>query len=74
MSIIRKTESVVPRNYDANGSPVECQPALILRASGSMECTLCSRNYISHPMSSEHTDSNGESYLNILCDGTLVKL
>jgi hypothetical protein len=45
----------------------------IIRADGRCICQICGKKYIKHNFS-YHLDSNREPYLNVLCDGTLVKL
>lgn len=46
----------------------------IFRADGRCICEICGKEYWKHPFS-EHVDyATGEPYLNVLCDGCLVKL
>jgi hypothetical protein len=44
-----------------------------IRADGRCICEICGKEYLKHQFS-EHKSSDGEPYLNRLCDGTLVKL
>ena len=48
------------------------QPAF-RRAGGACVCADCGREYRAHPYS-EHSDYNDDPYLNVLCNGDLVKL
>lgn len=44
------------------------------RASHLCICLICNKEYIKHPMDPNFTDWDGHPYLNVLCDGTKVKL
>lgn len=43
------------------------------RTSGSVICQQCGKEYRRHPHS-EHRDWNDDPFLNVLCNGELVKL
>ena len=43
------------------------------RASGECVCLICGKQYRQHPPS-EDRDWNGDPFLNLLCNGDLVKL
>lgn len=45
-----------------------------LRADGSMICTRCNRDYFSHPMDWRVIGYGNVPFLNVLCDGSRVKL
>jgi hypothetical protein len=45
-----------------------------VRAGGNAVCEICHRKYFDHPQNTDYLDWNGYPYLNVLCDGTLVKL
>ncbi len=69
------TRPVVPRSttewrelpLDYRGEPAADSPDFI-RAGGDAVCAECQKAYHSHPQHSEF------SFLNVLCDGTVVKL
>lgn len=44
------------------------------RASGDCICDTCGKKYYSHPYATEARDRDGTPYLNVLCDGDIVKL
>lgn len=44
------------------------------RAAGACICPGCQQEYRKHPYSQEYRDWLGTPYLNVLCDGSLVKL
>lgn len=48
-------------------------PPEFRRASGSVICSSCGKEYRDHP-NSEHRDWNDDPFLNMLCNGDLVKL
>ena len=44
------------------------------RASGDCICKQCGKKFYDHPLDKENTDWDGNPFLNILCNGDLVKL
>ena len=44
------------------------------RASGDCICDTCGKKYITHPYATEARDQDGTPYLNVLCNGDIVKL
>jgi len=44
------------------------------RASGLCVCNVCNKLYYDHPYANEARDQEGAPYLNVLCDGDIVKL
>lgn len=49
-------------------------PPEFRRTSGSAVCQKCGKEYRRHPLSADHLDYNGDPFLNVLCNGDLVKL
>jgi len=45
-----------------------------VRASGDVVCNACGKKYYDHPMDRTVLSWNGEPFLNVLCDGSRVKL
>jgi hypothetical protein len=45
-----------------------------LRVSGDCICLICGGKYYDHPNDMEQLDWQGSPFLNVLCDGTRVKL
>jgi len=48
-------------------------PPQFRRTSGGVICETCGKEYRRHPHS-EHRDWNDDPFLNVLCNGDLVKL
>ncbi len=44
------------------------------RANGEIVCKKCNKIYYEHPLCYDYVDNYGDPYLNILCNGDLVKL
>lgn len=44
------------------------------RTNGEIVCKKCCKTYYEHPLCYKYVDSYGDPYLNILCNGDLVKL
>lgn len=44
------------------------------RANGDIICKICGKKYYSHPLDKKALSSNGDSYLNILCNSDRVHL
>lgn len=58
------------------GHPIddrECPLVKFKRAGGDVECIVCKKPYRKHKHS-PHKTANGDPWLHVLCDGTLVKL
>lgn len=53
---------------------LEPQDMEFVRASGDVVRSECGRKYYDHPMDKEPLAYNGIPFLNIVCDGTRVKL
>lgn len=47
---------------------------IMRRAGGNVVCKVCGHAYRMHPDYMERLGSNGESFLQVLCDGSLVHL
>ena len=45
-----------------------------IRAGGDVVCSICNKKYYDHPFIENCLDNEGRPYLNIICDGTIVKL
>ena len=73
MPFLWQREVTVARNFDANGAPVELEGEMI-RVNGNADCELCGRQWWRHPVTYEFTDWDGEPWLHVACDGTLLKL
>lgn len=53
---------------------VQAAAPSFIRAVGTVKCEQCGLEYRKHPEDTGVLDSNGEPWLNVLCDGTRVKL
>lgn len=46
---------------------------IFYRASGLCTCDECGKDYYSHPYAYEAQDRDGEPYLQVLCNGDIIK-
>jgi hypothetical protein len=45
-----------------------------VRAGGGVVCESCGRTYYRHPLDPRYVDQDGNRFLNVTCDGRMVKL
>lgn len=70
---MKDLRGVNPFNNRAAETVGQDNPPTFRRTGGGVICAACGREYRRHPHS-EHRDWNGDPFLNVLCNGDLVKL
>jgi hypothetical protein len=45
-----------------------------IRAGGDVYCLICNKKYYDHPLVENCLDQDGRTFLNVICDGMIVKL